>query len=71
MSEDIQHLLMQVPLAGMVLLVVGMFLAYLKQHNTKMETALGKVAEAQTETAKQLGKAETVLARVFDLVRRG
>ena len=70
MSEDIQNLLVQMPLAGMVLLVVGMFLAYLKQRNTKMETALGKVAEAQTETAKQLGKAETVLVRIYEQVRK-
>ena len=77
MSEDIQHLLVQVPLAGMVLWVVRMFLAYLKERNTKMETALEKVAKsqekmahAQTKTAGQLGKAETVLVRVFDMVRK-
>ena len=77
MSEDIQHLLVQVPLAGMVLWVVRMFLAYLKERNTKMETALEKVAksqekmaDAQTRTAEQLGKAETVLVRVFDMVRK-
>ena len=77
MNEDIQRLLVQVPLAGMVLLVVGMFLAYLRHHNTKMETALGKVAksqekmaDAQTKTAEQLGKAETVLVRVYEQVRK-
>ncbi|KKK94048.1 hypothetical protein LCGC14_2686740, partial [marine sediment metagenome] len=58
-------------------LVVGMFLNYLKQRNTKMETALGRVAEsqekmadAQTKTAEQLGKAETVLVRVYEQVRK-
>ena len=77
MSDDIQHLLVQVPLAGMVLWVVRMFLAYLKERNTKMDTALEKVAksqekmaDAQTRTAEQLGKAETVLVRVFDMVQK-
>ncbi len=77
MSKEILSLLADWGAAGMVIFVVGMFLNYLKQRNTKMETALGKVAEsqekmadAQTKTAEQLGKAETVLVRVFDMVRK-
>ena len=63
MNEDIQRLLVDWGAAGMVILVVGMFLNYLKQRNTKMETALEKVA-------KNIANAETVLVRIYEQVRK-
>ena len=63
MSEDIQRLLLDWGAAGIVILVVGMFLNYLKQRNTKMEAALEQLS-------KNIAKAETVLVRIYEQVRK-
>ena len=42
-------------------LVVGMFLAYLKHRNTKLEAALKAVAASQTKTVE-------ILARIYERV---
>ena len=41
---------------AVLVVVVAMFLAYLKHRNTKLESALVRVAESQTKTVAILGR---------------
>lgn len=70
MSESTVNLLLQIPLAGVVVFVVIVFLKHLKETNTQMITFIGQQAEVNRQfLATQREQMNVAIGRMADEIK--